>query len=68
MTEKPIDPNKPQATKQDVAKHFGVTTRAIDKWMADTENPLPHYKRGHSVRFKLAEVEAHFKQQKAASN
>lgn len=68
MENRTLDPNKPQATKADVAEHFGVTIRAIDKWMADSTNPLPHYKRGHSVRFKIAEVEAHFKQQKAESS
>lgn len=64
---KTIDPNKPHATRRDLADHLGVTIRTIDTWLADPDNPLPCFKRGHTVRFKIAQVEAHLQREKAAS-
>jgi excisionase family DNA binding protein len=43
-------------TKQEIAKHFDVTTRTIDGWMR--AGILPYWKIGHLVRFDLAAVEA----------
>lgn len=67
MNERIIDPNKPQATKKDLAAHLGVSIRTIEKWMIDTP-PIPHYKKRGSVRFKIAEVEEHFKSKDLTSN
>ena len=68
MTTKTIDPNKPHATIEDVAQHFNVTMRTVQNWIAENP-PIPFYRRARSIRFKLAEVEAHLQQkQKATSN
>ncbi len=61
MKSKTIDPTKPHATKDDVAEHFGVTRRTVDNWIADG---VPHFKRGHTIRFSLAQLEEHFRQGK----
>lgn len=63
-----INPNKPHAKRHELAEHFGVAIRTVDTWLADTENPVPHYRRGATVRFSIAEVEEHLKKQKATSN
>ncbi len=68
MTTRTIDPNKPHATRRDLAEHLGLTVRTIDSWLADSTNPLPRYQRGNTVRFKIAEVEAHLQKQKATSS
>ena len=61
MQQLTIDPTKPHATKADVAAHFNVTTRTVENWLAENP-PIPHYRRAHSIRFKLAELEEHLKQ------
>ncbi len=67
MQNRTIDPHKPHATRQDLAEHFSVSLRTIDKWLAD--RLIPAYKRGTAVRFKIAEVEAHLRTtQKAESS
>ena len=50
-----VEPMKPR-TKQEIAVHFGVTTRTIDGWMK--AGLLPYWKIGHLVRFDLAAVQA----------
>ena len=47
--------NKPK-TKQEIAVHFGVTTRTIDDWMKS--GLLPYWKIGRLVRFDLPAVQA----------
>ena len=62
-----IDPHKPQATKADIADHFHVTIRTVDNWMSG-KPPIPFFRRRRAIRFKIAEVEEHFKSQEAVSN
>jgi hypothetical protein len=47
-------------TKQEIAVHFGVTTRTIDGWMKS--GILPYWKIGHLVRFDLGAVTARLNQ------
>ncbi len=49
-----IENAKPK-TKQEMAVHFGVTTRTIDGWMK--AGLLPFWKIGHLVRFDLEAVQ-----------
>lgn len=39
----------------DVAKHFGVSTRTVRRWIKSTD--IPHRRVGSTVRFALAEVD-----------
>jgi excisionase family DNA binding protein len=50
---------KADATVEDVADHFGVSTRTIRRWVA--EQDMPHRKGGGdngALRFNLSEVDA----------
>lgn len=52
--------DEPRVTKKDVAAHFGVSTKTIDRYMRRPANPLPFekpFERG-AVRFVMSEVEA----------
>jgi excisionase family DNA binding protein len=56
---KDTEDTKPK-TKQEIAVHFGVTTRTIDGWMK--AGLLPYWKIGHLVRFDLGAVTAKLNQ------
>jgi|GEM_PF-5292587 len=48
-------------TKKQVAKHFGVTVKAIDKWMR--EKRIPYYSLSRKcVRFRESELDEHLRQ------
>lgn len=52
--------DEPRVTKKQVAAHFGVSTKTIDRYMRRPVNPLPFekpFERG-AVRFVMSEVEA----------
>jgi excisionase family DNA binding protein len=44
-------------TRKDIAKHFQVAVRTIDRWKA--ENVIPFIKIGDNVRFDLWDVAEH---------
>lgn len=43
------------ATVDDVAKHFGVSTRTVRRWLKSTD--IPHRRVAGTIRFNLAEVD-----------
>lgn len=43
------------ATVDDVALHFGVSTRTVRRWLKSTG--IPHRRVGTTIRFNLAEVD-----------
>jgi excisionase family DNA binding protein len=42
------------ATVEDVAEHFGVSSRTVRRWLKHTE--IPHSRVGRTIRFNLDEV------------
>lgn len=44
----------PNATIRDVAAHFGVTPRTVQRWVSNGD--IPHHKIGGALRFDLREV------------
>ncbi len=42
------------ATVEDVAKHFGVASRTVHRWLKHTD--IPHRRVGRTIRFNLDEV------------
>jgi excisionase family DNA binding protein len=44
------------ATIDDVAAHFGVTTRTVRRWLSSTD--MPHRRAGGTLRFNLDEVDS----------
>lgn len=46
---------KAAASVEDVAEHFGVSTRTVRRWLRSTE--IPHRRIGSVIRFNLAEVD-----------
>src|SRR5438552_3192439 len=44
-------------TKRELAHYCGVTTRCVDNWMS--KGLIPYLKINRTVRFRLANVEAH---------
>lgn len=50
-----IEHDKPHARVADVAAHFGVSVRTVFAWIADG---CPKFKRGYTLRLKIADVEA----------
>ena len=47
--------DRPDATVGDVAKHFGISTRTVRRWLKSTD--IPHRKVGGTLRFNLQEVD-----------
>jgi excisionase family DNA binding protein len=45
-------------TKAEIAAHFGVSTRTVERWMRDRGFPCLRRFEGGSVRFRLADCEA----------
>ena len=43
------------ATVEDVAVHFGVSTRTVRRWIKSTD--IPHRRLGATIRFNLNEVD-----------
>jgi len=41
-------------TKDEIAKHFGITVRTVENWM--TQGYVPYLRFGRAVRFSLADV------------
>jgi predicted DNA-binding transcriptional regulator AlpA len=55
-----VRPQEPRVTKRQIAEHFGVSTKTIERYMSREANPLPFEKpheRG-AVRFVMSDVEA----------
>lgn len=44
------------ATVDDVAAHFGVSTRSVERWLA-SDDPPPHRRVGKLIRFNIDEVD-----------
>lgn len=44
------------ATVDDVAEHFGVSSRTVRRWLKSTD--IPHRRVMGTIRFNLAEVDA----------
>lgn len=47
--------DRADATVEDVAKHFGVSTRTVWRWLKSTG--IPHRRVGSTVRFSIPEVD-----------
>lgn len=57
MGEKPSNAGeRPDATVEDVANHFGVSVRTVRRWVADTA--IPHRRVGGTLRFRMDEVDS----------
>lgn len=46
---------RPDATVDDVAAHFGVSTRTVRRWLSATD--IPHRRVGGTLRFNIEEVD-----------
>jgi excisionase family DNA binding protein len=45
----------PYLTVAELAEKLGVSSRTVQRWLADTD--IPHRRAGNIVRFRLAEVD-----------
>ena len=48
--------DRADATVVDIAKHFGVSTRTVWRWLKSADAP-PHRRVGNLVRFVITEVD-----------
>lgn len=47
----------PYVDKKAVARHLGRSVGTIERYMVEHSDPLPHYRRGNQVWFRLSEVD-----------
>lgn len=47
---------RPDASVEDVARHFGVSERTVRRWLK-ADDPPPHRRVGNLIRFDLSEVD-----------